>query len=92
MTQDAIDVTLRAEPLQLAVAERKNFKISIAATNGGGATVDPELHRKSGKPSANGRFLAQLTPSAEDRFLRLSARSCGQFEGQQRVRAWSLRN
>jgi hypothetical protein len=43
--QEAIDVALRVEPVQLTVSERKNFKISIAATNRGDATVDPELHR-----------------------------------------------
>jgi hypothetical protein len=40
-----IEVALRAEPLQLTEMERKNFKITISATNRGGATVDPELHR-----------------------------------------------
>ncbi len=52
-TLDKIEVALRAEPLQLTLAERKNFKISIAATNRGGTTVDPELHRA--KLSVNGK-------------------------------------
>ncbi|MGH2732934.1 MAG: hypothetical protein ACRDJG_08365 [Actinomycetota bacterium] len=41
----AIGVKLTAEPLRLTMEERKDFKISIAATNRGDETVDPELHR-----------------------------------------------
>ncbi len=41
---EMIEVTLRAEPLQLSVAERKYFKISIAAKNRGDGTIDPRLY------------------------------------------------
>jgi hypothetical protein len=40
-----IDVELTAEPLRLTMPGRKNFKISMSATNQGKEVVDPELHR-----------------------------------------------
>jgi hypothetical protein len=43
--REAIDVELRAEPVELTVSERGHFTVSIAATNRGDAAVDPELHR-----------------------------------------------
>ena len=45
MPQKAIKVELSAKPWQLTMSSRKNFKISISATNQGGTTIDPELHR-----------------------------------------------
>ncbi len=44
MNQDAIQVKLTAEPLQFSLSNRKDFRISIAATNQGNATLDPDLH------------------------------------------------
>jgi hypothetical protein len=40
-----VTVELRAEPLRLTMSQRKDFKISILATNRGDGVVDPELHR-----------------------------------------------
>lgn len=45
MKKEAINLEFKAEPLKLAMSERKNFKMSIAATNRGGEVIDPELHR-----------------------------------------------
>ncbi len=45
MKAEMIKLELTAEPLQLTMSERKNFKISIAATNQGDEVIDPELHR-----------------------------------------------
>ena len=36
---------LTADPLQLTISERENFRISIGATNEGGEVIDPELRR-----------------------------------------------
>jgi hypothetical protein len=44
-TPETIDVALRVEPVELSLSQRKDFTISIAATNRGDATVDPHLHR-----------------------------------------------
>ena len=52
MKTEIINVTLTAEPLQFTMAERKSFKISIAATNQGDEVIDPELYRA--KLSING--------------------------------------
>lgn len=43
--QQPIRLELIAEPLTLAMADRKAFKVGLAATNRGAATVDPQLHR-----------------------------------------------
>jgi hypothetical protein len=40
-----IEVRLTAEPQQFNMRERKDFKISIAATNRGDEVKDPELYR-----------------------------------------------
>ena len=45
MKTETVKVELTADPLQFTMAERKNFKISIAATNQGDEVIDPELHR-----------------------------------------------
>jgi len=45
MPQKAIKVEFSAQPWQLTMSSRKNFRISITATNRGGTTIDPELHR-----------------------------------------------
>lgn len=45
MKTGKIVLKLTAEPLQLTMPERKNFKISIDATNQGDETLDPELYR-----------------------------------------------
>lgn len=45
MKTEKVDLKLTAEPLQLTMPERKNFKISIMAINRGDETIDPELHR-----------------------------------------------
>ena len=37
-------MVLGAEPGRLTMSERKNFKISIAATNEGGKVINPQLH------------------------------------------------
>ena len=52
MKAEMIKVALTAEPLQFTMSERKNFKISIAATNQGDEVVNPELYRA--KLSING--------------------------------------
>ena len=45
MKKEAIHLEFKAEPLKLTMSERKQFKLSVAATNGGSEVVDPELHR-----------------------------------------------
>jgi hypothetical protein len=55
-TPDKIEVALRAGPVQLTLAARKNFKISIAATNRGGSTVNHELHRAK-IPVSGGKYI-----------------------------------
>lgn len=45
MKNETLKLEIRAAPLQLAMPERKNFKISIAATNQGDKVIDPELNR-----------------------------------------------
>jgi hypothetical protein len=45
MKKGTIKLLLSAEPQLLTMPERKNFKISLAATNQGGEIVDPQLHR-----------------------------------------------
>ena len=45
MKKGAIKLLLSAEPRQFTMSERRIFKISLAATNQGGETVDPQLHR-----------------------------------------------
>ena len=42
---EMINVKLIAEPLQFTMQERNKFKISIAATNHGDETIDPELDK-----------------------------------------------
>ncbi len=39
-----INLKLTAEPLRLTLAERQNFKVSIAATNQGDEVINPELY------------------------------------------------
>jgi hypothetical protein len=45
MENETVKLEIRAEPLQLMMSERKNFKIFIAATNQGDKVIDPELQR-----------------------------------------------
>lgn len=45
MGTEMIKLELTVDPLQLTMSERKNFKISIAATNQGDEVIDPELYR-----------------------------------------------
>jgi hypothetical protein len=45
MNGNSIALNLLAEPLRLTLSERKDFKISISATNRGSQVIDPELHR-----------------------------------------------
>lgn len=45
MKEEAVKLVLRAEPQQLTMSERKDFKISLAATNRGREIIDPQFHR-----------------------------------------------
>ncbi len=45
MKKETVKLVLRAEPQQLTMSERKDFKISLAATNQGREIIDPQLHR-----------------------------------------------
>lgn len=45
MKKETVRLVLRAEPQQLTMSELKDFKISLAATNQGRETIDPQLHR-----------------------------------------------
>src|SRR5262245_49998139 len=45
MKKETIELVLSAEPQQLTMSRRKNFKISLAATNQGDEILDPQLHR-----------------------------------------------
>lgn len=47
MNTEMINIELTVMPLQLAMSERKDFKITIAATNQGNEVIDPELRRAS---------------------------------------------
>jgi hypothetical protein len=43
--QQPIRLELIAEPLTLAMTDRKAFRIGLAATNRGTRTIDPQFHR-----------------------------------------------
>lgn len=45
MKRETVKLMLRAEPRQLTMSDRKDFKISLTATNQGRELIDPQLHR-----------------------------------------------
>jgi len=45
MKKGTIKLLLSAEPQHLTMFERKDFKISLTATNQGSEIVDPQLHK-----------------------------------------------
>jgi hypothetical protein len=44
MIKGTIKLVLGVEPQKLTMSERKNFRISLSATNEGGVIIDPHLH------------------------------------------------
>lgn len=44
MNENLIQLELTADPLQLSMPKRKDFKITIKATNQGNEIIDPQLH------------------------------------------------
>ena len=44
MNENLIQLELTADPLQLSMSKRKDFKISIKATNHSNELIDPQLH------------------------------------------------
>lgn len=44
MNPTSLEITLRAQPAQLTMAERSTFKVGLTAVNRGSSTIDPKLH------------------------------------------------